>query len=90
MQGGLGTVLFTAMLAAAAVAQQPAPLRPITGNDLLAGLNTEGSWLTYSGDYSGRRHSPLTQITPDTVATANAYSRPAASLCAVCHLPSRT
>ena len=25
------------------------------------------SWLTYHGDYSGQRHSPLTQITPDNV-----------------------
>jgi alcohol dehydrogenase (cytochrome c) len=26
-----------------------------------------GSWLTYSGDYGGHRHSPLTQITPANV-----------------------
>ena len=26
-----------------------------------------GRWLTYSGDYTGQRHSPLTQITPDNV-----------------------
>ena len=25
------------------------------------------SWPTYHGDYSGRRHSTLTQITPDNV-----------------------
>ena len=25
------------------------------------------SWPTYHGDYSGRRHSPLTQITPQNV-----------------------
>src|SRR5689334_4459967 len=25
------------------------------------------SWLTYHGDYSGRRNSPLTQITPENV-----------------------
>lgn len=25
------------------------------------------SWLTYHGDYSGQRHSPLTQITPENV-----------------------
>jgi alcohol dehydrogenase (cytochrome c) len=25
------------------------------------------NWLTYHGDYSGRRHSPLTQITPDNL-----------------------
>jgi alcohol dehydrogenase (cytochrome c) len=27
------------------------------------------SWLTYHGDYSGQRHSPLQQITPDNVHT---------------------
>jgi alcohol dehydrogenase (cytochrome c) len=26
-----------------------------------------GSWLTYSGDYGGHRHSPLTKITPANV-----------------------
>jgi alcohol dehydrogenase (cytochrome c) len=36
-------------------------------DDLLAGLNNPSSWLTYSGDYTGRRHSPLTQITPENV-----------------------
>ena len=30
------------------------------------------SWPTYHGDYSGQRHSPLTQITPDNVASAQA------------------
>ena len=28
---------------------------------------TKDSWLSYHGDYSGRRHSALTQITPDNV-----------------------
>jgi alcohol dehydrogenase (cytochrome c) len=31
------------------------------------GLKHPSQWLTYSGDYSGRRHSPLTQITPANV-----------------------
>ena len=35
----------------------------ITNKDLLDGLANPSRWLTYSGDYSGRRHSPLTQIT---------------------------
>jgi alcohol dehydrogenase (cytochrome c) len=39
----------------------------ITYEDLRAGLSDPTRWLTYSGDYSGRRHSPLTQITPDNV-----------------------
>jgi alcohol dehydrogenase (cytochrome c) len=35
--------------------------------DILGGLSNPTRWLTYSGDYSGQRHSPLNQIT-----TANA------------------
>ena len=38
-----------------------------TAADLLAGLNHAERWLTYSGDYTGRRHSPLTAITPANV-----------------------
>ncbi|HXD75588.1 MAG TPA: hypothetical protein VN628_17705, partial [Vicinamibacterales bacterium] len=34
---------------------------------LLAQPNT--NWTTFSGDLSGRRHSPLTQITPANVST---------------------
>jgi alcohol dehydrogenase (cytochrome c) len=36
----------------------------VTNQDLLDGLANPARWLTYSGDYSGRRHSPLKQITP--------------------------
>jgi alcohol dehydrogenase (cytochrome c) len=32
-----------------------------------ADLAQQGQWLTYSGDYSGRRHSPLAQITRSNV-----------------------
>jgi alcohol dehydrogenase (cytochrome c) len=39
----------------------------VTYADLLQGLSDPASWLTFSGDYSGRRHSPLTQITPQNV-----------------------
>lgn len=35
--------------------------------DILRGMDDPERWLTYSGDYSGRRHSPLTQISPDNV-----------------------
>lgn len=37
----------------------------VTYQDLLDGLKNAASWLTYSGDYSGQRHSPLKQITPE-------------------------
>jgi len=36
----------------------------ITTKDLLDGLANPARWLTHSGDYTGRRFSPLTQITP--------------------------
>src|SRR5438067_1667210 len=35
--------------------------------DLLDGLKDPSRWLTFSGDYTGRRHSPLTQITRENV-----------------------
>jgi alcohol dehydrogenase (cytochrome c) len=43
------------------------PLPEVTYEMLLAGLKNPSRWLTYSGDYTGRRHSPLTQITPGNV-----------------------
>src|SRR3954454_2863419 len=46
----------------------PPKLAPVTAKDLADGLKNPGRWLTYSGDYSGRRHSPLTQIAPANVA----------------------
>jgi PQQ-dependent dehydrogenase (methanol/ethanol family) len=39
----------------------------ITSQDLLDGLRNPARWLQYSGDYTGQRHSPLTQITPQNV-----------------------
>ena len=39
----------------------------ITYEDILQGLDDPTRWLTFSGDYSGQRHSPLAQITPDNV-----------------------
>lgn len=44
-----------------------APLPGVTYRDILNGLNDPGRWLTYSGDYTGQRHSPLKQITPENV-----------------------
>jgi alcohol dehydrogenase (cytochrome c) len=35
---------------------------------LLAGAQQNTNWTTFSGDYTGQRHSPLTQITPANVA----------------------
>lgn len=47
--------------------QEQGPLPGVTSEDILAGLANPSRWLTYSGDYTGRRHSPLKQITPDNV-----------------------
>ncbi len=35
--------------------------------DILRGFDEQSDWLTFSGDYSGRRHSPLTQINRENV-----------------------
>jgi alcohol dehydrogenase (cytochrome c) len=47
--------------------QQTAPA-PITGQDLLDGLKNSSRWITFSGDYTGQRHSPLKLLTPQNVA----------------------
>ena len=39
----------------------------ITSEQLLEGLKNPNRWLTYTGDYTGQRHSPLTEITPANV-----------------------
>ena len=58
------TLLVMASISLSVSAQDAA----ISSKDLLDGLANTARWLTYSGDYSGRRHSPLKQITPDNVA----------------------
>ena len=55
---------FVVALAASAGGQGGAG---VTTADLGAGLTGSG-WLTFSGDYSGARHSPLVQIAPSNVA----------------------
>ena len=54
-----------AVATASLAAQQPSSA--VTYQDLLRGLKDPTRWLTFSGDYSGQRHSPLTQITPENV-----------------------
>ena len=46
------------------------PTSGVTAADIAAGLADPTRWLTFSGDYSGARHSPLKQITPRNVASA--------------------
>ena len=55
-------------LSAVTIAQQPPPAR-VSIEEIAQGLPADGSrWLTFGGDYSNHRHSPLTQIAPDNVA----------------------
>jgi alcohol dehydrogenase (cytochrome c) len=64
------TVQLTAVIVAAAtwsVAAQQTATPQVTSQDLRDGLKDATRWLTYSGDYTNQRHSPLTQITPDNV-----------------------
>jgi len=49
-------------------AQQPPAPPAITAQDLRDGLKNPARWLTFSGDYTGQRHSPLKQLTPQNVA----------------------
>jgi PQQ-dependent dehydrogenase (methanol/ethanol family) len=51
--------------ASVATASADAPL--ITPQDLLDGFKNPSRWTMYSGDYTGKRHSPLTQVTPQNV-----------------------
>src|SRR5499426_3214513 len=63
-------VLLAALVIGAAVmtAQQTPPPPLITAQEILDGLTPDGSrWLTFGGNYSNQRHSPLTQITPANV-----------------------
>ena len=70
MRAGLTrlVVLFVAWAGVSLVAQEAS----ITSKDLLDGLADPARWLTYSGDYSGRRHSPLKQITAANAAQLTA------------------
>ncbi len=56
----------TAAVAAQQAQQAPPPL--VTFDEIRQGLPPDGSrWLTFGGDFTNQRHSPLTQITPANV-----------------------
>src|SRR6185295_10282005 len=64
----LGLLLSLSAGTAALTAQEPPPAALVTAQEILAGLTSDGSrWLTFGGNYSNQRHSPLTQITPANV-----------------------
>ncbi len=58
----LSTLLLLSSSLPTALAQRAAELADLANPP-------SGSWPTYHGDYSGRRHSELTQITPENVHT---------------------
>ena len=49
------------------LACQPGPDRGVPYSDLVESLNRPADWLTYSGSYSGLRHSGLTEIVRENV-----------------------
>jgi alcohol dehydrogenase (cytochrome c) len=58
-------IVLAAVACSVALMAQGTP--SITPQDISEGLKDPGRWLTYGGDYSSQRHSPLTQITPANV-----------------------
>jgi cytochrome c553 len=40
------------------------PSPGVTYRNILGGLRDPSRWMTFSGDYTGQRHSPLTEINP--------------------------
>src|SRR5499433_3853140 len=62
------TILTLTLAVLVTAAQQQNALRPISEQDLVDGWKNPSRWLTFSGDYSGQRHSPLKQLTPQNVA----------------------
>src|SRR6478609_5318302 len=65
---GCGAMAVTLAVGTAALTAQQPPSTNITWADLQGGLKDPARWLTFSGDHTGQRHSPLTQITPANVA----------------------
>jgi len=53
--------------ACATLTAQDLKLPEVTFQNLRDGFKNTSRWLTYSGDYSSRRHSPLKEITPENV-----------------------
>jgi alcohol dehydrogenase (cytochrome c) len=60
-------VTAAAMFAVMATPAAQPPATAVTSEQLLAGTADPARWLMFAGDYSGRRHSPLTQVTPQNV-----------------------
>jgi alcohol dehydrogenase (cytochrome c) len=67
MRFEIGRRITLAGLLATLVGSSLAAGQEVSSQQLIDGLANPSRWLTYSGDYSGQRHSPLTQITSSNV-----------------------
>lgn len=63
----VGVALVLSAIGAWSIAARALDNSWVTPADLLKGLEEPSQWLSYHGDYTGQRHSPLTQITPQNV-----------------------
>src|SRR5215212_513470 len=62
-------VITACVLFVGVIIAQQAPPALVSITEVASGLPADGSrWLTFGGNYSNHRHSPLTQITPENVA----------------------
>jgi alcohol dehydrogenase (cytochrome c) len=57
----------TVLISTLGLTTRAAQFQTITEQDLLAGFKNPSRWLTFSGDYTGQRHSSLKQLTPQNV-----------------------
>jgi len=58
------TALLAVVLGSSLVLAQEKPPSGLTSQEIAHGYEAPTRWPTYSGDYTGQRHTPLTQITP--------------------------
>src|SRR5262245_47107187 len=63
------TILLARVVSGVVVTAQQDPIQNVTYEQILAGQKDPTRWLTFSGDYTGQRHSPLRQIPPQNVAS---------------------
>ena len=68
LQGYFKSSLKNIVRGERAPAAKTEPSPGVTYRDILGGLKDPSRWVTFSGDYSGQRHSPLTGINPGNVA----------------------
>ena len=67
LKQGRPLTFLLALLVTLTLAAQDLKLHEVTYGDIRDGFKNTSRWLTYSGDYSSQRHSPLKEITPENV-----------------------